>query len=62
MKSFHQFINEIKTISYPAAWKHKVYHISKKGKTMIANIGAGRAVPINPGSGAGDGGGGNGGE
>jgi hypothetical protein len=49
MKSFHQFLNEIKTISYPDAWKHKV-----------TNVGAGRAVPINPGSGAGDGGGGNG--
>lgn len=55
MKSFHQFINEIKTISYPAAKAHKVYN---KGK--VTNIGAGRAVPINPGSGAGDGGGGNG--
>ena len=51
MKSFHQFINEIKTISYPAAKKHKVYHGGR-----VTNVGAGRAVPINPGSGAGDGG------
>jgi hypothetical protein len=57
MKSFHQFLNEIKTISYPTAKPHKVYHINKKGKTTITNVGAGRAVPINPGSGAGDGGG-----
>jgi len=56
MKSFHQFLNEIKTISYPAAKKHKVYH-----NGVVTNVGAGRAVPINPGSGAGDGGG-NGGE
>lgn len=56
MKTFTQFLNEIKTISYPAAKPHKVYHI-KKGKTIITNVGAGRAVPINPGSGAGDGGG-----
>ena len=60
MKSFHQFLNEIKTISYPAAKPHKVYHINKKGKTTITNVGAGRAVPINPGSGAGGDGGGNG--
>jgi hypothetical protein len=52
MKTFQQFINEIKTISYPAAKPHKVYH---KGK--VTNIGAGRAVPVNPGSGAGNGGG-----
>jgi hypothetical protein len=52
MKSFRQFLNEIKTISYPAAKAHKVY---MKGKTQ--KVSAGRAVPINPGSGAGDGGG-----
>jgi hypothetical protein len=52
MKTFQQFISEIKTISYPAAKPHKVYH---KGK--VTNIGAGRAVPVNPGSGAGNGGG-----
>jgi hypothetical protein len=61
MKSFHQFLNEVKTISYPAAKPHKVYH-TKNGKTVITNIGAGRAVPINPGSGAGDGGGGGNGD
>jgi hypothetical protein len=55
MKSFHQFINEIKTISYPAAKPHKVYH---KGK--VTNVGSGRAVPTNPGSGGDSGG--NGGE
>ena len=52
MKSFHQFLNEIKTISYPAAKAHKVYMRGKSQK-----VPAGRAVPINPGSGAGDGGG-----
>jgi len=52
MKSFRQFLDEIKTISYPTAKKHKVYH-----KGRVTNVGAGRAVPINPGSGAGDGGG-----
>lgn len=51
MKTFSQFLTEIKTISYPAAKAHKVYN---KGK--VTNIGAGRAVPINPGSGAGGGG------
>ena len=51
MKTFTQFLNEIKTISYPAAKKHKVYH-----KGRVTNVGAGRAVPMNPGSGAGDGG------
>jgi len=55
MKTFTQFLNEIKTISYPAAKKHKVYHSGK-----VTNVGAGRAVPINPGSGSGDGSGGNG--
>jgi len=60
MKTFTQFLSEIKTISYPKAKPHKVYH-TKKGKTIITNVGAGRAVPMNPGSGAGDGGdGGNG--
>ena len=52
MKSFHQFITEIKTISYPAAKRHKVY---MKGK--VQKVASGRAVPINPGSGAGDSGG-----
>jgi hypothetical protein len=52
MKSFRQFFNEVKTIAYPAAKPHKVY---RKGK--VTNVGSGRAVPINPGSGAGDGGG-----
>ena len=52
MKTLQQFLNEIKTIKYKGAWKHKVYH-----KGVVTNVGAGRAVPINPGSGAGDGGG-----
>ena len=51
MKTFTQFLIEIKTIKYKGAWKHKVYH-----KGRVTNVGAGRAVPINPGSGAGDGG------
>lgn len=56
MKTFTQFLSEIKTISYPKAKPHKVYH-----KGRVTNVGAGRAVPMNPGSGAGDGGdGGNG--
>ena len=58
MKTFTQFLNEIKTISYPAAKAHKVYH---KGK--VTNVGAGRAVPINTTTGGGsDGSGGNGGD
>ncbi len=55
MKSFRQFFNEIKTISYPAAKPHKVYRTNKRGKSIITNVGAGRAVPINPGSGDGGG-------
>ena len=50
MKTLQQFLNEIKTIRYKGAWKHKVYH-----KGRVTNVGAGRAVPMNPGSGAGDG-------
>ena len=50
MKSFRQFFNEVKTIVYPAAKSHKVFH---KGKAI--KIDSGKAVPINPGSGAGDG-------
>jgi hypothetical protein len=58
MKSFKEFLKEIKTIHYIMAKPHKVFH---KGK--ITNVGAGRAVPMNTSSGAGgDGGGGNGGE
>lgn len=51
MKTLQQFLDEVKTISYPTAKPHKVY---MKGR--VTNVGAGRAVPINPGSGAGDGG------
>lgn len=56
MKTFTQFLNEIKTISYPAAKKHKVYHNGK-----VTNVGAGRAVPISTTSGAGNGSDGSGG-
>ena len=59
MKTFIQFLNEIRTISYPGAKSHKVYHV-KNGKTVVTNVGSGRAVPVNTTSGAGDGGGGNG--
>jgi hypothetical protein len=52
MKTFQQFLNEIKTIKYPMAKAHKVY---MKGK--VQNVPVGKAVPFNPGSGAGDGGG-----
>lgn len=52
MKTFTQFLNEVKTISYPAAKKHKVYHSGR-----ITNVGAGRAVPVSTTSGAGNGGG-----
>lgn len=50
MKTFQQFLNEIKTISYPSAKSHKVY---MKGK--VQNVPAGKAVPVNTTSGAGDG-------
>jgi hypothetical protein len=46
MKHFRQFIDEMKTISYPAAKSHKVYN---KGK--VTNIPSGKAVPINTSSG-----------
>jgi len=55
MKTFHQFLSEIKTIAFPAAKPHKVYH-----KGRVTNVGAGRAVPINPGSGSGGSGDGDG--
>ena len=40
MKTFHQFISELKTIPYYSAKKHNVYN---KGK--VTNIGFGRSVP-----------------
>ena len=46
MKTFHQFINEIKTINYPMAKSHTVY---LKGKPQ--KVSAGKAVPFNPGGG-----------
>lgn len=52
MKTFHQFLSEIKTINYPMAKGHKVY---LKGKPQ--KVPSGRAVPINTSSGAGNGGG-----
>jgi len=66
MKTFHQFITEIKTIAFKMAKSHKVYD-----KNRVTNIGAGRAVPKRSSSSAGgngnggnggDGGGGDGGE
>ena len=57
MKSFHQFVTEIKTIGFKMAKPHKVYN-----KNRVTNIGAGRAVPkrsaSSAGGDAGDGGGG----
>ena len=46
MKTFHQFLSEIKTIKYPMAKAHTVY---LKGKSQ--KVPAGKAVPFNPGSG-----------
>lgn len=46
MKTFHQFLSEIKTIKYPMAKAHTVY---LKGKSQ--KIPAGKAVPFNPGGG-----------
>jgi hypothetical protein len=46
MKTFHQFIAEIKTINYPMAKPHTVY---MKGKSQ--KVPAGKAVPFNPGGG-----------
>lgn len=63
MKTFTQFINEVKTILYPFAKPHKVYN-----KGRVTNVGAGRAVPKRSSSSAGgsadggDGGGGDGGD
>lgn len=57
MKSFHQFIAEVKTIGFKMAKPHKIYN-----KNRVTNIGAGRAVPkrsaSSAGGDAGDGGGG----
>jgi len=61
MKTFHQFITELKTIPYFGSKRHKVYD-----KNRVTNIGAGRAVPkrssSSAGGGSGDGSGGDGGE
>ena len=57
MKSFKQFLEEVKTISFKMAKPHKVYF-----KGRVTNVGAGRAVPVGRSSSSGDGGGGNGGE
>jgi hypothetical protein len=48
MKTYKDFIQEVKTISYKMAKPHKVYN---KGK--ITNVGAGRAVPDRSASSAG---------
>lgn len=58
MKTFQQFITEIKTIQYFGAKQHKIYN-----KGRVTNVGAGRAVPKrSPSSAGGDGDGGDGGE
>lgn len=46
MKTFRQFLDEIKTIDYPMSKPHTVY---LKGKKQ--NVPAGKAVPFNPGGG-----------
>jgi hypothetical protein len=56
MKSFKEFLEEVKTIPFKMAKSHKVY---LKGR--VTNVGAGRAVPVSTTSGAGNGGGGDGG-
>lgn len=56
MKSFHQFITEIKTIGFKMAKPHKIYN-----KNRVTNIGAGRAVPKRSASSAGGGDSGDGG-
>lgn len=56
MKSFHQFVTEIKTIGFKMAKPHKVYN-----KNRVTNIGAGRAVPKRSASSAGGGDAGDGG-
>ena len=48
MKTFQQFINEIKTISYPSAIRHRVYD-PLTGKSKI--LPSGKAMPKNPGGG-----------
>lgn len=58
MKTFHQFSEEVKTISFKMAKPHKIYN-----KGRVTNIGAGRAVPKRSSSSAGgDGGSGGDGE
>lgn len=58
MKTFQQFVTELKTIPYIGAKPHKIYN---KGK--ITNIGSGRAVPRkSPSSSGGNGDSGDGGE
>jgi hypothetical protein len=58
MKTFRQFITEIKTIGFKMAKPHKIYN-----KGRVTNIGAGRAVPKRSASSAGgDAGGGDGGD
>ena len=56
MKTFHQFISELKTIPYYNAKAHKIYN-----KGRVTNIGSGRAVPKRSSSSA-SGDGGDGGE
>jgi len=51
MKTFNQFIREVKTIPYLMSKKHKIYD-----KGRVTNVGSGRAVPDrSPSSAGGDG-------
>ena len=57
MKTFLQFISELKTIPYYGAKRHKIYN-----KGNVTNIGSGRAVPKRSSSSAAGDGSGDGGE
>jgi hypothetical protein len=51
MKTYKEFVQEVKTIPFTMAKKHKVYN-----KGTVTNVGAGRAVPDrSPSSAGGDG-------
>lgn len=57
MKTYQQFITELKTIEFKMAKPHKVYN-----KNRVTNVGAGRAVPKRSASSAGGDGGDGGGD
>lgn len=51
MKTFKEFLKEVKTIPYLMSKKHKTYN-----KGIVTNVGAGRALPDrSPSSAGGDG-------